>query len=82
MSFETKTFKKIFLHIFVLALQTIDAQMLFCSIFFLMHLKKVNNRQKRPKWRFLRLIAFFSAFSKMLTKRTFVRLLFLKLNQS
>ena len=37
MSFETKTFKKIFLHIFVLALKTVDAQMLFWSIFFKMY---------------------------------------------
>ena len=37
---------------------------------------------KRPKWRFWWLIAFFSAFSKILTKRTFVHLLFSNLNQS
>ena len=45
-------------------------------------LKKVNNRQKQPKWRFWQLIVFFIAFSKILTKRTFAHLLFLKLNQS
>ena len=43
--------------------------------------KSVINRQKRPKWRFWRSITFFCAFSKIPTKRTFVRLLFLKLNQ-
>ena len=45
-------------------------------------LKKVNNCHKRPKWCFCRLIAFFSPFSKIQTKRALVRLLFLKLNQS
>ena len=41
MSFETKTLKQIFLHIFnfsfVLALKTVDAQMLFWLIFFKMY---------------------------------------------
>ena len=49
MSFETKTFKKIFIHI--LALKTVDTQMLFWSIFF-SSTKKVDNRQKQPKWCF------------------------------
>ena len=52
----------IFVEIFflsVFALQTIGPQMLFFSVFFKMHFKKVNNRQKRQKWRFLQLIAFF-----------------------
>ena len=31
----------------------------FFSVFFKMHFKKVNNRQKRQKLRFLQLIAFF-----------------------
>ena len=44
--------------------------------------KNLINCQKRPKWRFWRSITFFCAFSKILTKRTFVHLLFLKLNQS
>ena len=47
----------------------------FVNIFF-KALKKVNNCQKRPKWRFWLLIAFFSAFSKIPTNRTFVRLMF------
>ena len=44
--------------------------------------KTIINHQKRPKWRFWHSITFFCAFSKMPIKRTFVRLLFLKLNQS
>ena len=44
--------------------------------------KKLINCQKWPKWHFWRLIAFFSVFSKIPTKRTFVCTLFLKLNQS
>ena len=40
------------------------------------------NRQKQPKWRFCQSRTFFCAFSKLLTKRTFVRLLLLKLNLS
>ena len=37
MSLETKTLNKIFIHIFVLALKTVDAKMLFWSIFFSMY---------------------------------------------
>ena len=37
---------------------------------------------KTVKMVFLTVNSFFSVFSKILTKRTFVRLLFLKLNQS
>ena len=66
----------------VLAFKTIDTQMLFWSIFFLTHQKTVINSQKQPKWRFWRSIILFCAFSKIPNKRTFVRLLFLKLNQS
>ena len=47
-----------------------------------MHKKKLLTAKKRPKWCFWRLIAFFSAFSKIPTKRTIVRLFFLKLNQA
>ena len=65
----------------VLAFKTIDAQILFRSVFFKTH-KKVIIYQKWQKWRFWLSIIFFSAFSNILTKRTFVRLLFLKLNQS
>ena len=42
----------------------IDAQMLFWSVFFKMHSKKVNNCQKQPKWLFCRLIAFFQCVFK------------------
>ena len=44
-------------------------------------LKKAISCQKRHFGRFWRLLTFFSAFSKILTKTTFVRLLFLKLKQ-
>ena len=44
---------------FVIVLKAIDAQMLFRSVFFKMHEKKVINFQKWPKWRFWRLITFF-----------------------
>ena len=44
--------------------------------------KTIINPPKRPKWRFLTVNHFFCAFSKIPTKRTFVCLLFLKLNQS
>ena len=47
-----------------------------------MHEKKVINFQKWLKWRFLQLITFFGAFSKIPNKTTIVCLLFLKLNQS
>ena len=66
----------------VLAFKTIHTQMLFWSVFLKMHKKTVINRQKRPKWCFWQSITFLCAFSKILTKRAFVRLLFLKLNQS
>ena len=56
--------------------------MLFRSVFFKMHEKKVINFQKWPKWRFWRLITFFGAFSKIPNKITIVCLLFSKLNQS
>ena len=45
-------------------------------------LKKLITATNGQNGVFWRLIAFFSVFSKMPTKRTFVRLLFLKLNQS
>ena len=64
------------------ASKTIDSQLLFWLICFKMHFIKVNNCPKLPKWCFWQLIAFFHAFSKIPTKRTFVLLLFLKLNQS
>ena len=66
----------------VLAFKTKDTQMLFWSVVLKTHKKTVMNRQKRPKWCFWRSITFFCAFSKIPTKRTFVHLLFLKLNQS
>ena len=65
----------------VIAFKTIDTQMLFRSVF----LKAQNffiKSQKQQKLRFWWSKTFFSAFSKILTKRTFVRLLYLKLNQS
>ena len=45
-------------------------------------LKKVNNCQKTAKMAFVMANSFFSAFTKIPTKRTFVRLFFFKLNQS
>ena len=47
---------------FVIVLKTIDAQMLFGSVFFKMHRKKVINFQKLSKWRFWRLITFGCVF--------------------
>ena len=44
-------------------------------------LKKSSCRQKHQFGHFWRLIMFFCAFSKILTKITFVRLMFLKLKQ-
>ena len=44
--------------------------------------KSIINCQIRPKWHFWQSITFFCVFSKIPTKRTFVHLLFLKLNQS
>ena len=49
---------------FITVVKTIDTPMLFRSVFFKMHDKKVINFQKWPKWRFWRLIIFFGAFSK------------------
>ena len=57
-----------------LACRTIDTQMLFWSVFF--------KRPKTVKMVFLAVNNFFCAFSKIPTKTTSVRLLFLKLNQS
>ena len=71
LSFEKKTVKKCFfifffcfsfLIWFVLALKTIDAQMLFWSVFLKTHKKTVINRQKRPKWRFWQSITFLCVF--------------------
>ena len=56
------------------ALKTIDAQMFFWLIFLKMH-KKNYWQSKTPFWLFL------AVFSQILTKLTFVRLLFLKLKQ-
>ena len=44
-------------------------------------LKKIAIVVKNPIWPILVVINFFSAFSKIFTKTTFVRLLFLKLKQ-
>ena len=52
--------------------------MSFWLVFLKTH-KKAISRQKRHFWRLL--IFFFSAMKKILTKTTFVRLLFLKLKQ-
>ena len=52
------------------ALKTIDAQMSFRSVFL-----------KTPLWPIWQLLTFFSAFYKILTKTTFVCLIFLKLKQ-
>ena len=84
MNFEIKNKAKKFASYFwfVIVLKTIDAQMLFRSVFFKMHEEKVINFQKWPKRRFWQLITFFGAFSKILNKITIVCLLFLKLNQS
>ena len=54
---------------FDLALKTIDTQMLFWSVFFKMHSKKVNNRQKQPKWLYCRLIAIFQCIFKNTDKK-------------
>ena len=77
LSFEIKNKQKIFLHIFLLSLKTTDAQMLFRSVFLKTHKKK----KLTAKMAFLGVNNFFCAFSKIPIKRTFVRLLFLKLNQ-
>ena len=66
---------------FVLALKTIDAQQLFRSVF-LKSKKKLLTAQNGKNGVFDGPQLFISAFSKMQTKRTFVCLLFLKLNQS
>ena len=65
----------------VLAFKTIDTQMLLWSVFLNMH-KKTLLTPKQPKWRFWQSINFVCTFLKIPTKRTFVRLLFLKLNQN
>ena len=67
---------------FCVALKTNDTHTYVVLVIFLNALKKVNNSKKLIKWHFWQLIAFFSAFSKILTKRTFMRQLFLKLNHS
>ena len=58
LNFEIKNFKENVSSYFwfFIVLETIDAQMLFRSVFFTMHEKKVINFQK---WRFWRLITFF-----------------------
>ena len=83
LSFKTKTFRKQFSSYFsfVSALKTIDTHMLFWSVFLKMHFKKVINHQKRSKLCFCQLTTFLCIF-KILPKRTYVRLWFLKLNQS
>ena len=66
---------------FVLALKTIDTQMIFWSVFLKTH-KTVINRQKRPKWHFWQSITFFVRFKKYQPTnqpRTFERLWFFKL---
>ena len=55
--------------------------MSFWSVFLKNALKKAISRQKRHFGCFLRLLTFFSALKKLLTKTTFVHLLFLKLKQ-
>ena len=64
-----------------LAFKTISTQMLFWSVFLKTHKKTIINHQKRPKWRFWQSITFLCVF-KNTTKRTIVRLSFLKLNHS
>ena len=54
-----------------LALKAMNTQLLFCSVFLKTHLKKVNNHQKHHFGHFKKLITFFHAFLKILTKRTF-----------
>ena len=75
---STNFFSSFFSHS---ALKTIDTQMLFWSIFLKTH-KKSYKLPKTAKIAFLTVYNFFCAFSKIPIKRTFVRLLFLKLNQS
>ena len=51
------------------------------SVFLKTHWKKAISRQKCHFGRFWQLLTFFSALKKILTKTTFVRLLYLKLKQ-
>ena len=64
--FEIKTVKKIFSSYFsfVLALITIDLEILFWSVFLKTHKKTVIHRQKRPIWRFWRSITWKGVFVK------------------
>ena len=56
--------------------------MLFWSVFLKTQKKPLLTAKKTAKMAFLTVNNFFCAFSNIPTKRTFVRLLFLKLNQS
>ena len=82
LSFEIKTINNFFfIFFFCLALKTIDAQMLLRSVFLKTHKKTIltakNGQNVVFDGHYL-----FCEFSKILTKRKVVHLLFLKLNQS
>ena len=82
MSIKTKTLKKsFFISFFCFSFKNDRRTHVVLVNSFKNVLKNVINCQKWSKWRFWWLIVFFSAYSKILTKRTFVRQLFLMLNQ-
>ena len=71
-----------FLIFLVLAFKTINTQMLFLSVFLKTQKKTLLTAKNGQNCVFDSHKLVFGVFSKILTKRTFVHLLFLKLNQS
>ena len=74
--------KNFFIFFFCLSFKNNRHTNVIWSLFLKTHRKTVINRQKRLKWCFWQSITFFCTLSKIQIKRAFVRLLFLKLNQS